>query len=310
MDSTNFIQIVFIIIGIVTFLPGLILNYADKYIPSFVLRCFRYGRANVSQKDKEYGWLKKIEVPKKWFYHVYIYAICIQSVIVYTVLTTYWNGGSKSWLTYVLEKVGGNARAETVNSTITVLAVIIFFIQLSRRLYETCFVCVYSNTKMNVVHYFLTYVHYTGCMLTIPAYSPVFSSDSPTKSDLTLRRTDISALQYVAMVIFLYGSWVQYQAHVGLASLRKGKENKVVTLKHQIPRGGHFDTISCPNYWGEILVYSAIAILFQLQNYTWNFIALWVIANQITTGVMNHRWYQSTFKDYPKNRKAVIPFIW
>lgn len=65
MDSTNFIQIVFIIIGIVTFLPGLILNYADKYIPSFVLRCFRYGRANVSQKDKEYGWLKKIEVPKK-----------------------------------------------------------------------------------------------------------------------------------------------------------------------------------------------------------------------------------------------------
>jgi len=110
----------------------------------------------------------------------------------------------------------------------------------------------------------------------------------------------------------------------------------VVTMKHQIPRGGMFEKISCPNYWGEILVYVAIAFLQQFRNYTWNYIAIWVVANQVIpdstiiflidlmrllfhpfdfnsqviVGIMNHKWYVKTFPDYPKGRKAVIPYVW
>lgn len=63
--STNYIQIVFICIAILTFVPGLVTNYADKYLPSIFLKIFRYGRANSSNKKEEHGFLKKIEVPKK-----------------------------------------------------------------------------------------------------------------------------------------------------------------------------------------------------------------------------------------------------
>ncbi len=41
--------------------------------------------------------------------------------------------------------------------------------------------------------------------------------------DLNVNWKDIRVFQYGSILIFLYGSWVQYQAHVGLSNLRKGK---------------------------------------------------------------------------------------
>jgi len=35
-----------------------------------------------------------------------------------------------------------------------------------------------------------------------------------------------------------------------------------------------------------------------------------VLYLQIVVGVMNHKWYLATFPDYPKSRKAVIPYVW
>ncbi len=167
------------------------------------------------------------------------------------------------------------------------------------------------------------------------------------------------------------GNYLQNRAHVGLANLRKGKGwlmkynavlfifhekilsttyilffvDKKEAMGHQIPRGGLFEYISCPNYFGEIIIYSSMAILFGLRNASWNSCLLWVICNQvknlqyfmnlmntyreyayciydvlifykqkifspqITSGIMNHQWYISTFQSYPKQRKAVIPFI-
>ena len=31
--------------------------------------------------------------------------------------------------------------------------------------------------------------------------------------------------------------------------------------------------------------------------------------NLITRAIQNHRWYKDKFKSYPKNRKAIFPFI-
>jgi hypothetical protein len=63
--GTNYIKLVFIAIGLITFLPGLLTNYAEQFIPDIFLRVFRYGRANVSKDKKAPGFLQKIEVPKK-----------------------------------------------------------------------------------------------------------------------------------------------------------------------------------------------------------------------------------------------------
>jgi len=34
---------------------------------------------------------------------------------------------------------------------------------------------------------------------------------------------------------------------------------------------------------------------------------IWVIANLFPRAIAHHNWYKNKFKDYPKNRKAIIP---
>ena len=36
---------------------------------------------------------------------------------------------------------------------------------------------------------------------------------------------------------------------------------------------------------------------------------LWVIVNQVVAGFMSHQWYKQKFKEYPTERKAVLPFL-
>lgn len=64
-SSINYIQLIFLTIAILTFLPGLITNYGEKYLPNVLVQFIRYGRANVAKDGKRPGILKLIEVPKK-----------------------------------------------------------------------------------------------------------------------------------------------------------------------------------------------------------------------------------------------------
>lgn len=76
---------------------------------------------------------------------------------------------------------------------------------------------------------------------------------------------------------------------------------------YKIPYGGLFKYISCPNYFGEILEWFGWALL------TWSLaglvFAIWTAANLLPRAVAHHKWYHEKFDDYPKERKAIIPFI-
>lgn len=62
-----------------------------------------------------------------------------------------------------------------------------------------------------------------------------------------------------------------------------------------------------PKDVGEILQWVGWAVA------TWSIaglaFALFTIANLLPRGISHHRWYQATFVDYPRQRRAVIPFI-
>jgi 3-oxo-5-alpha-steroid 4-dehydrogenase 1 len=86
--------------------------------------------------------------------------------------------------------------------------------------------------------------------------------------------------------------------------------NKLKNTGHtgyRIPYGGLFRWVSCPNYLGEIIQWSGWALA------TWSPAAvcfmLWTIANLAPRAVFHHKWYHGTFSDYPRRRKALIPFI-
>ncbi len=105
----------------------------------------------------------------------------------------------------------------------------------------------------------------------------------------------------IGAVIFLSGMYINRSSDNKLISLRK--ENK----EYQIPQGAMFKYISCPNHFGEIIEWIGFAIIsFNLGTLSF---ALWTAFNLIPRAMNHHKWYRIYFTEYPKDRKAVIPFL-
>ncbi|MCB9760811.1 MAG: DUF1295 domain-containing protein [Alphaproteobacteria bacterium] len=106
----------------------------------------------------------------------------------------------------------------------------------------------------------------------------------------------------VGAALFVFGYGLNLWSDAALASLRKPGESG-----YKIPRGGAYDWVSCPNYLGEIVEWCGWALA------TWSgaglVFALWTLANLAPRAVTHHRWYQETFPDYPKERRALLPFV-
>lgn len=104
-------------------------------------------------------------------------------------------------------------------------------------------------------------------------------------------------------IIFFIGMFINIHSDHLLRNLRKPGETG-----HKIPRGGFFNYVSSANFFGEILEWFgfAMASAFSLPTCAFAFFTFCAIG---TRGQQHHRYYLQKFKDYPKNRKAVIPFI-
>ena len=35
----------------------------------------------------------------------------------------------------------------------------------------------------------------------------------------------------------------------------------------------------------------------------------WVLVNQVVAALMSHHWYRRSFRDYPPQRKAIVPYL-
>ena len=89
-------------------------------------------------------------------------------------------------------------------------------------------------------------------------------------------------------------------------------DNKLISLRkekmgYKIPNGKLFNLVSCPNYLGEIIEWFGFFIL--VPSIASLSFFLWTSFNLIPRALNHHEWYNEKFKNYPKNRKAVIPFI-
>jgi len=106
----------------------------------------------------------------------------------------------------------------------------------------------------------------------------------------------------LGLLLFVGGYTINKQSDSILKNLRKQSST------YQIPQGGFFRWVSNPHYFGEIMQWLGWAVL------TWSWagfaFACFTFANLVPRAVAAHRWYKDRFMDYPKERKAVIPFIW
>jgi steroid 5-alpha reductase family enzyme len=105
----------------------------------------------------------------------------------------------------------------------------------------------------------------------------------------------------IGLVLFAGGMIINHISDSKLIQLRTKGEG------YLIPRGWLFEYISCPNHFGEIVEWVGYAII------AWNVpaisFAVWTLCNLIPRTLNHHAWYLENFADYPKSRKAVIPFL-
>ncbi|KAL5729024.1 3-oxo-5alpha-steroid 4-dehydrogenase (NADP(+)) [Ranunculus cassubicifolius] len=106
----------------------------------------------------------------------------------------------------------------------------------------------------------------------------------------------------IGFVVFVSGMVVNVRSDLVLVGLKGGDGG------YKIPRGGLFEMVSCPNYFGEIVEWFGYMIM------CWSWVGfgffLYTCANLVPRGRANHMWYREKFEEYPKSRKAVIPFVY
>ena len=105
------------------------------------------------------------------------------------------------------------------------------------------------------------------------------------------------------ITLFFAGFLINRAADKALRSLRKPGEGI-----YAIPQTGLYRWISCPNYFGEIVIWTGWALA------TWSLaglaFAIWTVANLAPRARSHHAWYLAHFPDYPAERKVLVPKVW
>lgn len=107
---------------------------------------------------------------------------------------------------------------------------------------------------------------------------------------------------WIGVTLFVVGTVTHRRADARLAALRAPGESG-----YKIPHGGLHEYVSCPNYFGELIVWTGWTIA------TWSpaglAFLLYTAANLVPRALQHHAWYRATFPDYPNTRRAVLPFL-
>ena len=112
-------------------------------------------------------------------------------------------------------------------------------------------------------------------------------------------------LFFLGLILFIYGFYINYTSDDILIGLRS---KSTPERKYHIPNEGFFKYVTCANYFGEIIEWIGFHLM------CWNYASLVFIigtcTNLIPRAIQSRKWYFEKFgSKYPKERKAIIPFI-
>ncbi|GFN81633.1 polyprenol reductase-like [Plakobranchus ocellatus] len=204
-------------------------------------------------------------------------------------------------------------------------------LHLIRRLYECFFISSFSNGTISVIHYFYGVAFYALFAYQVPQAMVVgfcilgiviflVASVYQHKALCTFANLRLNERAYqvphamdvgfciLGIVIFLVASVYQHKALCTFANLRLNERGKAAK-GHYIPQGHLFGWVSSPHYLCEILIYLSFCTITQWKNMYLMCSTIFVIVNQVSASLSVHHWYRLTFPSYPKDRKALIPFV-
>lgn len=110
---------------------------------------------------------------------------------------------------------------------------------------------------------------------------------------------------YIAFLLFALGSYSQHTCHVYLANLEK----------YTLPQHWLFQTVVCPHYTSECLIYLSLAMVSAPSGRLLNGTVLagfgFVASNLAVTADSTRKWYVGKFgEEKVANRWRIFPFVY
>ncbi|RVW59720.1 Steroid 5-alpha-reductase DET2 [Vitis vinifera] len=109
-------------------------------------------------------------------------------------------------------------------------------------------------------------------------------------------------LKYPGILLFLVGIYGNFYHHLLLSRLRRKDEKG-----YKIPRGGLFHLVICPHYLFEIIGFIGVSFISQTL-YASSF-TLGTTVYLIGRSYATRKWYLSKFENFPREVKALVPYI-
>jgi len=184
------------------------------------------------------------------------------------------------------------------HSSVQTLALVFAVLHFLKREYESLFVHRFSHGTMPLRNIFKNSAHYHifgGVLLAYSVYGPNLALGQP-----AAQRSEV--FLYACVAVWTFAQVSNFITHMKLRNLRP-PGSKI----RQIPRGYGFDWVTCPNYLFESLGWLVYALL-TMTWAAWLFFAI-SFGQMYVWAVKKHKAYRNEFPDYPRGRKAIIPFI-
>ncbi|KAL6209515.1 hypothetical protein ACLB2K_020455 [Fragaria x ananassa] len=288
---------------------------------------------------------KRFTVPQKFFCHFYVLAVVWTTLLLATTWTYAYkmvplNSDPFLYSTFANRITGGSHILSWRKSPSipigyrysvwrSVFLLLLMEVQVVKRLIETIFVFKYSSTaRMHIFGYLTGLFFYTAAPLSlccnhIPEvynYSVnglaefIVKGKKYTMQDLDFNWLEFTSsllklgwLQWIGAAIFFWGWIHQRRCHDILGSLREDSEQ---SDEYVIPHGDWFKFVSSPHYLAEIVIYAGLVVASGGADLTIWLLFGFVVSNLVFAAAETHRWYLQKFRSYPRNRRAIIPFLY
>ncbi len=114
--------------------------------------------------------------------------------------------------------------------------------------------------------------------------------------------------RFISGIIIYYSGFIlTVHSDSVIRNLRPKHAPGEESSRYRVPEGGGFRLVSCPQYLGELMAWTGFAI------FTWSLGGVFILgisaANLVPRAFQTHRWYRENFTDYPRDRRALIPFV-
>ncbi|KJE97019.1 trans-2,3-enoyl-CoA reductase [Capsaspora owczarzaki ATCC 30864] len=191
----------------------------------------------------------------------------------------------------------GQGACELPYSFATNVAALCWTFHYAKRLLETRFVHRFSHGTMPILNIFKNSGYYWGAAALVSYFinHPLYTAPDTT-------------FVYIGLAGFIISEIGNFSIHWALRNLRPaGTTTRRIPVPTADPFTALFNLVSCPNYTYEVSSW----FFFNVMTWTVGGVLFMLVglAQMSQWALGKHRNYKKEFKDYPKGRKAILPFF-